>query len=1068
MVSMRCRLFSLALLLLAACGTAPAGRGGPEPAPEAAAVMVALERALEDPDRGVRYGAILALGKGGVDPEVLTPLTRDEHWCVRTEALWWQKRLAIPGRGADLAVDEHYEVPEAAPPPPLDAAATRLAVEALGAAERAVRVRAALDLGTGGAGAQLALEGALRDTSWRVRAAALKNLGRHTPDAALVAPFLRSEIVPEAEAARDTLRRLGAPAAAPTADAMATAHYGALHWGLSVFEALGQQGAAGVPALIKLLAHADVNGREVAARCLRMIGPSAREAAPALTRALEDPRLCVIANASLALGALGLTAEALKALEHPRARVRAYAAFALGWALGTARGIDQVPFEHRLPVLDIGSSEPTPGPAELDAAIALREESEPEDEPDRPFDDTILRAIWSPRADIAIRAAAELGHEYLDARHAERVMELLLPEGGRRGAPGDFEKIRSIIGSAEVPAYLMYVFKAGLSEGRQESIGGNFHRLALPWHLPVLCWFTRTHDDEGQKHAGELWFSQWYSQQHARVTSMDGRDKDPGPELRRIVRRTLEDAMNSVPAYSVLPLPRWHINTLPFRDEDAAWLLAAAPRLKDDQTPGLSTWGSAWWAVVRALGRLEDDASRAYLLKHATPWAEGDAAAIAALVRRGDPDALAELTRRAQAWTDETVDASACLLRLIELRPALGRRLAAARIGELAGPLADGDEGDEYSVALFSQWSLDATYMGIEVDASDFLGLATLLQPHLAKLTPTQLAELLRHVPLCNTRRIADALLVRLEQARGFEAFGVAGSDLDELYGVTAEMDHALASLYAYAPERVLRLLRRFAAEAAPASKHCALSLLLRLGDAASADAIRAWAIKRLPDAVDEQSDGDWRRFPGKATEDYLAKVVALQRKDDEVPRESLADLAVLRGLSPRLADGLKDVVYRLPSEGAQALMDRVATGSMEKAQAQIAALDVAYPPYATNRLLWQTRAGDAAARAELWSICRATRYRPVHHAPLPLYALHRDLSTLPNWLTELESNCCRVSDGLDSLYFEDRLHLPSLYGSESNGVGTSLKDRALRWLRVMGGDFVWSPIIDAWIPRPE
>lgn len=1049
------------LLVLLGCGPDPA----PQADPGAGQVMGALAAALRDEDRGVRYAAILALGKGGVDPETLAPLVRDEHWCVRAEAQWWMERLAKPGRGADAAVDPNYDVPASSSPPALDPAALSDAVVSLKRGRRDARIRAAMALAGGGSAARAPLVAALRDPSWRVRAAVLRSL-RAAPEA--IAPFLRSDIVPEAEAARNALKAIGAPAAGPTATAMAEAHYGALHWGRTVFEHLGDSGVGGVSALAELLAHEDVNARETAARCLLAIGKPARPAAGALVRALHDPRLCVTANAALALGAIGVTREALDALTSPHARVRAYAALALGYALGTARRIDQVFFEHRLPVLDPGVSGDLPGPADVDRALARVVEEVDEDgdlvrTPEQD-DAVLLRAIWSKRADVAIRSAAALSYKVLDARHAERVMELILPEGARENAPGDFEAIRSIIGSTEVPAYLMYVLKAGLNDDQLESIGGNFHRMALPWHLPVLAWFRRTHGQDVDT-AGELWFSQWYSQQHVRVRSFVDLGRDLGPDVVAHIRAHLEDATTD-PTWSVLPFPRWYLASLPFSDEDAPWLVAAAKRLEDSDREGRSTWGPAWHAVVRALGRLSDKESLVYLRSHADPVREGGGAVVAALARRGDRAALAELVRR--ATDSENGDQSEDLLRLMDLDPAIGLPLAVDLIAARAGPVVD-KEGDEASVAVFGRWDLESLYLGLALDESSFLGLAEAIEPLLGHCTVSQLGELLADMPLCNTRAVATELFERLESEAeaGFQPLGVEADD-PEAMDYVDEVARQLAPLHALDPDRLLRLLRGYLARSRGASKDLAASLLLRLHDRASLSGILGVARARLPNGIDHQYDGDWRHMSGKGTLEYLRRYHGLHHEPGDPADDAIIDVACAQGLEPDGAHEMRYSLYVLSQEDVLAMHADVLAGRLTAVRERVAATLARHPREVAEQLYFATHAGDGRARQEFWSILRTARYRYLHGCDFPFHRLRRDLSTLPHWIHELESNCCRVSDGLDSYLFEDSLGMPSLYGSESNGVGLSLSERALRWMRVMGADFVWCPLTDSWARRPE
>ena len=113
--------------------------------------------------------------------------------------------------------------------------------------------------------------------------------------------------------------------------------------------------------------------------------------------------------------------------------------------------------------------------------------------------------------------------------------------------------------------------------------------------------------------------------------------------------------------------------------------------------------------------------------------------------------------------------------------------------------------------------------------------------------------------------------------------------------------------------------------------------------------------------------------------------------------------------------------------------------------------------------------AGDAAARAEFWSAQRAARYRWLHYETDPvIHTLGRDPSVLPHWVMDLDANCCRVSDGLASEVFEEPFGTPHLYDSERTGLGQALSDRAKTWLELMGGRFVWSPLLKRFVAEPE
>ena len=112
--------------------------------------------------------------------------------------------------------------------------------------------------------------------------------------------------------------------------------------------------------------------------------------------------------------------------------------------------------------------------------------------------------------------------------------------------------------------------------------------------------------------------------------------------------------------------------------------------------------------------------------------------------------------------------------------------------------------------------------------------------------------------------------------------------------------------------------------------------------------------------------------------------------------------------------------------------------------------------------------AGDAETRSALWSVLRAGRYRWCHYRDERLRTLGTDWSTLPHWVSDLDSNCCRVTDGLERYVFEFPFGMPRLWGTQSQGIGQPLSRRATTWFELMGGRWIYSPIVERWIPVPE
>ncbi len=571
---------------------------------------------------------------------------------------------------------------------------------------RAVRLEAVLGLS---ADHEAHLLLALDDPEWRIRRAALQRLGRSEAAARAAAAFLGDTNPLLSDAAADALSRMGAPAALPLAATLEGANAAVQYHAPRVLKALGGHGAAATPTLIRLLADADVNVRENAARCLAAIGPAARAAAPALVCALGDPRLCVVSHAALALGAIGLTPELSRALRDPRARVRAYAAFAYGWACGAGRGLDHVPFEVRLPVIDCGDAPPG-------RFMELR----------------------SKDATVAIPCAAARDAEELDAWECERVLELLLGGGCRPDAPGDFDdRFRNILGSAELPAAMSYVVRARRTDPPKASFFAENHRIARRENIPALLWFRRTEDDDSLDGIGEVY--QPIHAVHDPELFVEEGGARGGPGLPKALRAWLKGEGD-------LWIPnglRW-LNDVDPLDSDAPDLLEFARWAFGPEGDPYSRC-----AAVRALGKLHDAASERFLREVSVRrWPRGNPyiderlprLALGALARRGLPDAVAALLEE---------DDFALLLEAVP-------GFAVARLRER---LLDPETARETCDLL--PGLLDETFLGIRFEETLFAGIA---EAAIASgLDGCALARIAVAVPGCRRRDVAEAAYARLD-----------------------------------------------------------------------------------------------------------------------------------------------------------------------------------------------------------------------------------------------------------------------------------------------------------------
>lgn len=1224
------RVFVLLVLLL---GSVRVVVAAPEAESEEAA-LAGLRTAVADPDRGVRYAAVQALGKAGAEPEWLAPLLRDAQWCVRQEAAFWLRRLGTPAlavldraigerdpatrssavwalsghgaaavpllhkalsdtdtsvrvealasirrlgveAGAPLApdlltrmtseiaeeraeaaltllvldparVDEVFpailgagvdrvldvlaahratetidalashaefapaiakrhsrdETPRPAPsadelpvgtpgtfvtspgPGPGDVArleraardgsvmqriqaaldlgvakadAMTLAV-AIEDPERDVRAAAAKALGAATGDAEPALVRLLKDSSWRVRLAAIESLGLRRVRAVDVAPFLADANVAISDAAARAMRAMAASAAVPVAEQLRRGSYSVVEYAPAIFDAAGSDGAAAVATLVPLLSHADVNVRETAARALRGIGVSTADASKALVAALADDRLCVVAQVSLALGRLGLSDELLGTLTNPRARVRAYGAFAIGWALGARKAVDQVPFEVRLPVLDLGLPGPFPTAEELDAFSkkATSEQQAGRGTPELAVLAQLrLRALRSKDPTAALAAALALDYEDLDAADSERVMEVLLPEGFREGAGIDLDRVRETIGSSELPACLAYMSLVRRTDPALSSIFGNFHRTSRADSLPGIYWFQRNADPEVSVEDGELRMPASRTIEPLRERAKLALGSDPGSDrgdiLRALLRANLEDTRDGLDTATLWLLNDW----TPKTPEDARLAIRAAQlEIAPAVTKGGTTYiieGARYQrlAGIRALGRLHDLASEQVLRRLVDEGEHEDVlGARGSLARRGDPDSIAWLS-------EESRDDADAWVHLLEAAPRHAAELLAKRLVRARTPA-------EVESLVSSDWSVVATMWGVRVPPDAFAGVEAVVASRVD--SPAVLAAIATHVPTCRTKRVATKIFELLEEATpSAELFGADGDFDEDLANATASF------LFSADSTRAIRWLRQEASREADHERAWAYGALLRAGDRDHAKEIFQEIRKREWKAPDLE---DIEHFGGPEALAYLRDVAA----DPTEGEGALAALARIAGWPRREPFDLG----HFPEAARGPIRAAILRGDIEVAKRAYSSPERLQDPLGRRKPVWRrlalaALAGDMRSRGDLWSGLRAGRLRWIHTTfEDDLQTLGHDPSVLPHWLADLDSNCCRVSDGLELGAFEQPYRTPDVYGTEANGLGQPPSQHLLTWFTLEGGRYVANPLRRGdyrdpkFVPEPE
>ena len=276
-----------------------------------------------------------------------------------------------------------------------------------------------------------------------------------------------------------------------------------------------------------------------------------------------------------------------------------------------------------------------------------------------------------------------------------------------------------------------------------------------------------------------------------------------------------------------------------------------------------------------------------------------------------------------------------------------------------------------------------------------------------------------------------------------------------------------VALLYALQPERFVELLRDHQLVYYPDSALVvwAASALARLGLGDS----ETWELLA--------------RLPRPPLDELLADPIADARLWLEIalhdPETSPADQLRIRS---RLSRWPGDATL-LPAVGElPEVRDAIRRGDWAAIEARLDELGSPSHAGDCSEYRWmqvalRALAGDVAARADFWSAARAGRYRWIHHRfDKELFTLGFDSGTLPHWVNDLESNCCRISDGLGHRLFAWPFQeaVPgrgmSLEVGNKYGVGLPLSVQARLWHGANGGAWEFSPLLEPgrWVIVPD
>lgn len=672
-----------------------------------------------------------------------------------------------------------------------------------------------------------------------------------------------------------------------------------------------------------------------------------------------------------------------------------------------------------------------------------------------------LRAGLRLRDERAARAcAARLTYRRIDRWECARCVELLAPVVLLEEPEASFEEFRSYLGSVELGPFLRSLPPLPWAWEPDAAIG-TLHRIARAEHLPDYLALSRTREPEVAKAARAdigllgLWNDDFREDVQRELLRVDGappvdesrRGGGLDPLLAAGMRWWCLDPFGSREVDPTKPLPYWDLRWLwesTPAAHDALLLEELAGRYPDYET-------GAGGAAIVLLGKCPGEAAEAALRKLADD--DCDLAAWA-LARRGDVEMIARTAEDALAGEQFALAA------LMEADPPRARRLIEDTVFG-----ADEERADEILEAL-EEFAVPGAWwepLGFEWRRTSLDGFAERLATAPMPALRRALAALA--LPGCRTRAVAQAA-----------AAGLASEGLpQDIYGVTIE---AFGFLETAAPEALtasLRAIRRAGGDAAEQ----ATEWLVAMGDAETAGQVAA-----------EPTEGRWSwsdlaRTRSPRVREVLEAAVRERLRTDESGGEwetAAGALAVWHGL-PDEAAACFDTPSRAAAEAAldgrpvDALVAILAAAPDEphgpvglvddpRVRAYLARLrerrDLELYWYATGQL---AVLGDPGARADFWGAMQDGRYRIMDDAEEFERTLGWDLAaTMPFWIEELRSQCCRMVTGSAGDIVEDVLGGEGAFDSRYRTPYV----RATEVWSAARGRFVRSRIAGHWVPAPR
>ncbi len=607
-----------------------------------------------------------------------------------------------------------------------------------------------------------------------------------------------------------------------------------------------------------------------------------------------------------------------------------------------------------------------------------------------------------------------------ELRHAAAV---IVPRFGDADCPVDFDQLPMLWGSRDVPAAIARI--PSLPPEMGVAWLGELHRLVRPEHVPAMCALALQTTGDVQRTAWQdARFPADYSGEPKALVAetflkLVGATRDAEGEglpgvLTATLRVILDHAANDTEPALTAPLHlcvRWLLDS-----RAGAKDLPLLQRILVGPTPLL--WLEV--AALHALGTLRDPESAALLRKYATDQDEDlRRGALMGLAMRGDAGALVTLFAGDQesiGWALAIASPTARLTfweRLLRgpVEPAVHQ---VQTIGELSTEL----------------WPLtgprfdDAWFAGVE-------DLAATLD-----LDPRLLRTLIAWLPPCETRRLADRLLANPASALFAgcidSATGEALADPDDF---RADAGHAgvWPFLEVTASAKFRTRLREGFALGDPAIRGACGVMLLRLGERESATELLAW-VQSEPTCLGQvnQVDQLLARCNGPQLRDHFASRLRGADGSDAWDDDAAQALAVCLGMPFEIA-----TEWRCDEEQQDEVLAALRAGDVatawfaSKPQCEYASdlnllmawAEPRIQDFAKRSLDPARRATtdvggfdlalgigrrDPTAIATMRELIHDGRY-VTHHAFVGQeLTLGRDLATLPFWIDEYGTNCCR------------------------------------------------------------